>query len=371
MLLQLAASVVLAYLIMKITVPYFSKVAEKIGFTDRGDSERKIHEENVPVIGGITMGFSIVIAIGMHINNSNIFSDTVIGLILGAVVLLIAGVIDDKIDLRPLLKLAIQTCCAFLLVSNGIFLDEALSVLHLGGLPETAKIAISMAFIVGVVNAYNLIDGIDGLAGNLFSISFACMGLTSIYLGMWDIGFLSVIVAVVCYAFVGFNTSERNKIFMGDGGSLMLGFLTAGVSIVMVERSFSTGLSSEIIAGTAALLALPVFDEIRVFFTRIKAGKSPFAADRTHIHHIFLQINPQHSVVRRWIIGVAVAIFLGSVTIAAATHVLIAGAWIVLCITGLGTILKIQNEMFQHRDVLLRLEKKNRKPTDRSTIITN
>lgn len=356
MLFKIIISTTLAYALMHVIVPYFSKAAGKLGLMDIANCARKTHVAPVPVTGGVTMGISILLAMSMHLYNPMFFSPFIANLLLGGILLLTTGIIDDKIDLNPFIKLVIQCCSAYFLVAGGTFLDHTLDLFYLASAPILLKKAISFFFIVGAVNAYNLLDGIDGLAGSIFLFTSAWLGITAFYLGMMDIVLLSAVIFAASYGFLEFNLSGKSKIYMGDGGSLPLGYFMAGLSIAVLEGGAGVANSPVVVVGTCILLALPIFDEARVFLGRIKAGKSPFYADRSHIHHILLQIAPQHKVVRNWILGMISLTLVAGILLAKFVGLLPASLWVVISFCMLWIALTLQWNMNNHRQQLRVME---------------
>lgn len=358
MLLKITISAILTYVLMRMIVPYFSKIAGRLGLMDIANCARKTHKAPVPITGGVTMGISILLAMSMHLNNPSILSPLTLNLLLGGILLMTTGIVDDKIDLNPFIKLTVQCCCAYFLVSGGTFLDHSLDLFYLSSIPVILKKALTVFFIVGAVNAYNLLDGIDGLAGSLFMITSAWIGGAAYYMGMMDITLLSAVIFAASFGFLEFNISGKSKIFMGDGGSLPLGFLMTGLSIALLEGGAGNSNSPVVVAGTCILLALPIFDEARVFLTRIKAGKSPFYADRSHIHHILLQITPQHKVVRHWIIGIILFLLAGGLVLVKISGLVMASGAVIICFLILWGVLSLQQNMEYHRQQLRLMEAK-------------
>ena len=358
MYLRILISAALAFLIVHVTVPYLRRLALNLNWLDEANSERKVHTDSVPLVGGPAMAIGIVLVVLLNLFAGSAVSVVTAAVLVGASVLLITGIIDDKLDLPPLVKLAVQACCAYFLCIQGFFFDDVFTLVGLETLPRVVRVIISFLFVIGVVNAYNLIDGIDGLAGSLFLAGFAWIGGAALYLGHYDVALLSALALSASAAFLRYNTSVSEKIFMGDGGSLFLGYLLAGLTIVLLERAAGDARASLWLIGTCAVLALPVLDELRVFAERMAAGKSPLYADRTHIHHILLQIDPAHRSVRNWIMRIVFVVFL----LATAASVLF-GVWggavmILLGVAALFAVLSMQRSMHERREELRLLERR-------------
>ncbi|PPK87831.1 UDP-GlcNAc:undecaprenyl-phosphate GlcNAc-1-phosphate transferase [Neolewinella xylanilytica] len=360
--LRLLISLALAFLIVYVTVPYLRRLAQNLHWLDEANSERKVHTDSIPLVGGPAMAIGILLAVLLNFPGSGLVTGFTFSVLLGGGVLLITGMADDKLDLPPQIKLGIQACCAYFLCLRGIYFQEVFALLGMGGLPDLLQQILSFLFIVGVVNAYNLIDGIDGLAGSLFMAGFAWLGGASLYLGHLDIALVSGVTLSATAAFLRYNTSAKQKIFMGDGGSLFLGFILAGASIAFLERGATDARAALWLIGSCSVLALPVLDELRVFAERIADGKSPMYADRSHIHHILLQIDPAHRSVRHWILQIVFAVFL----LAMLTSFWL-GVWggvgvILLSLLGVFAILQLQRGMHRHRESLRMLERRNSGP---------
>ena len=136
-----------------IIVPYLRKVADLFHLTDVPNEARKTHKSEVPLVGGIAIALSLILSLGINVAIPNLLSTFTITILFGATTLLILGIIDDKILLSPFIKLAIQFCCAYFLISQGLYLDETFESLFLGWIPILLKKIITLLFIVGVINA--------------------------------------------------------------------------------------------------------------------------------------------------------------------------------------------------------------------------
>ena len=356
MLLRILASGVLAFFLVYVMVPYLRRLANHLNWLDVANVQRKVHADSIPLVGGAAMALAILACVALNAGEIGLLSGLTATLLTGATILLVTGLIDDKLDLSPLIKLFAQAACAYFIVFRGLHFDAVFRLVQMDGLPDLVRQAISALFVVGLVNAYNLIDGIDGLAGSLFAVAFAWIGAAAFYLGAYDIALLSALVLGASVAFLRFNTSRTKKIFMGDGGSLFLGYLLAGCTIGLLERGAVEPAASLWLVGTCAVLALPVLDELRVFAERMASGKSPLYADRTHVHHILLQIDPAHRSVRNWILRIVLLTFLMAVSAS-----VLAGVWggvtvILVCVAALFVVLQAQRSMQQHREELRTLE---------------
>ncbi|WP_116106242.1 MraY family glycosyltransferase [Lewinella sp. IMCC34191] len=358
MLLRILISALLVYLIVYMIVPYLRRLALNLDWLDVANSERKVHTDSIPLVGGPAMAIGILIVMLVNLPGRPFATELLSTVLGGGGVLLITGIVDDKVDLRPLIKLAIQACCAYSLCIRGFYFDGVFEMIGMGGMPVYVQQALTFLFIIGVVNAYNLIDGIDGLAGTLFLAGFGWMGGAALFLGHLDIALLCALSLAAVLAFLKYNTSSINKIFMGDGGSLFLGFLLAGASISLLERGSADVQAPFWLIGTCAVLALPILDELRVFAERMAAGKSPLYADNSHIHHILMQIDPTHRLVRNWILKIVFVVFLLAMVASYAMGMWGGVATILVCLFGLFALLQMQRTMHQQREELRILERR-------------
>lgn len=265
---------------------------------DAPSEDRKIHKRIVPNLGGLAIfsGFLFSLAIFIDLSTLKVANY----LLSGGIVIFMIGLKDDIIGVDPMKKFIAQFIAAFIIT---IMADVRL--MDLGGfmgvyeLSYPFSIGLSVLTIVGVVNAYNLIDGIDGLSGTLglvFSLVYAYLFFAAGELG-WT--YVCLALAGSLTGFLIHNISPA-RIFMGDCGSLMVGFLAAVLSIQFINTSsakiidlgFTSITSAPALA--MAIVILPLFDTLRVFAIRIVNNQSPFKADRNHLHHRMLALGLTH-----------------------------------------------------------------------------
>jgi UDP-GlcNAc:undecaprenyl-phosphate GlcNAc-1-phosphate transferase len=272
-------------------------IAIRIGLVDKPD-HRKKHQKHVPLVGGLAIGFTLILILFLFANYDYI-THANIKLMAGGYVLLIIGAIDDKKDIRASYKLAVQMLCSLIIAVAGYKLTSLHGILGIYDIPLLAQYVLSVVLITGVINAFNLMDGIDGLAGGLTLIGFLILATISHYVGHEFYTLMCVIIIGSLIGFLKFNVfGTENKIFMGDAGSLFLGFLMIGIAIDLINIASMNVIGAEIIWLLPLIIAvfiIPVADSLRVYFVRIKNGNSPFKADRSHIHHLFLELGLQHT----------------------------------------------------------------------------
>lgn len=266
-------------------------------------NERSSHSVPTPAIGGVAiyLGLIVAILIGVRYNTSN-----EVFFIMGSMtVLFFLGIIDDIKELGSKIKFVFQFGVAFVIA---YFSELRISDLHglmgIHEIPFAIQIALTVVIIVGIINAYNLIDGINGLAGALTlinSVVLALIFLTAYTLtGDSDLLVYCIITTAMAgsvIAFLFYNMRSKAMIFMGDTGSLVIGLLMAvmaAVKIGRIEFMLTDTVYSHTFIFGYSIIFLPVYDTLRVFTERILKGKSPFKADKTHIHHLLLEAGMNH-----------------------------------------------------------------------------
>jgi len=274
-----------AGLVSYFSIPLIIKYTKQHGLVDI-PGHRASHQSPTPTMGGIG------IFIGLFIGIIGLFIISGIGIstLLSISILCILGIIDDQYDLSARLKFSIQFLVAFLWIyTSGHNIHYIHGILGLYELSPFISILLTTFIIVGVTNAYNLLDGIDGLAGGIGFINISILGVL-FYLENNSNSLICFIAAITLLSFLRYNIHPA-KIFMGDTGSLAIGFLMVSQTITWVEID-PVNTNNVLIA--IGILILPVFDTLRLFLVRLLKGKSPFKADRNHIHHLLLKTGFNH-----------------------------------------------------------------------------
>ncbi|MEH7381361.1 MraY family glycosyltransferase [Bacillus sp. JJ1533] len=285
-----------------IITPFVIKFAIKIGATDK-PNHRKVHQKIMPRLGGLAI-FAGVVA-GYFAGG--LYNEKVTGITVGAIIIVIIGILDDKYELSAKVKFLGQIIAALVIVSTGLKIDF-LSIpflverLDLGWL----SYPITVFWIVGITNAINLIDGLDGLAAGISSIGIAAIAVMAAFAGKELILVLSLILLGSTIGFLFYNFHPA-KIFMGDTGALFLGYSISILSLLGLYKSVT--LFSFIIP--IIILGVPVFDTAFAIVRRVLNKKPISAPDKQHLHHRILALGLSHrnTVIVIYGFGILFAVF--------------------------------------------------------------
>lgn len=279
-----------------LAIPSIVKVARSKGlYGDSRNGGRK--EGKVPTLGGLAVFAGIIIPFSMMAGPEDL--PQLPHIIAGALVLFFIGVKDDILVTAPWWKLAGQVMVAFAVSAIGglrIPVEAILPGVDLEG--EWIGILFTMLAMVTLINSYNLVDGIDGLAAGTGLIATMMFGLVFIRAGMQEWTLVAAVMAGSLAGFARYNVfSGKNKIYMGDTGSLIAGFFISlmAVRFLSLETEPSNGWQSEVpLSFVIAVMVVPVFDIFRIVFLRISQGRSPFRPDRQHIHYRLVDLGLSH-----------------------------------------------------------------------------
>lgn len=276
----------IAFLVTFITTPLIIWGVNKYNLLDLPD-HRKTHKAPVPTMGGIGIFLGLMSSTLLLAD----FTPQSVALLASITIMVITGIIDDAKNLRASVKFIIQLMVSLLLVKSGFIIPELFGIFGIHHIPLGVQYILSIIAITGIVNAFNLIDGIDCLAAGLGLISSIIFSILFYQVGETQYFYVSLALAGSLLAFLKYNFNPA-KIFMGDTGSLLLGTMMAAFSLkylTLISWQASPENSSLQSPGLiVALVAIPVFDTLRVFAQRLLRGHSPFKADRIHIHHILI-----------------------------------------------------------------------------------
>ena len=343
-------------------MPYAIQLATKLQAMDRPGG-RKIHERMMPKCGGMAMALGASVPIMLWAPKTNFIK----GLLIGSLVIVFFGLADDIKDLKPNTKLLGQVMGALVItLVGGVMIKDLGSFLPAGViLPDWMAISLTTLVIVGVTNATNLSDGLDGLAGGIALLVFLCIGYLGVAEKDWGVVLVAIAIGGSVLGFLRFN-SYPAQLFMGDTGSQLLGFLAIVLSIKLVQQSPDLSVLLPLI-----IMGIPILDTLTVMIKRLAEGRSPFSADKNHFHHQLMMIGLYHT-------EAVLAIYLAqAVLILCAICLRGANDWILLFIyllfsgVVLGCFYFFQAKRYRiNRDRFLNTAKKKLKPMkDRGQII--
>lgn len=280
-------ALVVAFLIAFSATPMVISLAHKVNAIDVPKDNRRIHKKPTPLMGGLAIFYGFIVSVICFAT----IDKEVMGILVGCVIIVTTGIIDDITDMKPIVKLLCQILAAAVVVYCGVRIGHFANPFSkwFGGpylvLNYWVSCAITIIWIVGICNAVNLIDGLDGLAVGVSSIaSIALLALTVISDNL-NVAIITAAVAGAGFGFLPYNYNPA-KIFMGDTGALFLGFILACISIQgMLKMSAVITFAVPIL-----ILGLPIFDTIFAILRRVLTGHSPMQADRGHLHHRLLDM---------------------------------------------------------------------------------
>jgi UDP-GlcNAc:undecaprenyl-phosphate GlcNAc-1-phosphate transferase len=281
---QLFLAFVVALSVTAALIPVLVHWAPTIGLTD-APGPRKVHSIPVPRVGGLAMAVGLALPTLITVE----LTPSIRGLLLGLVILLLFGLWDDRVTLGYRTKFAGQVLAAGVCMIVGKVHVGTIMIGSVIVLPEAVSIAVTFIFLIGITNAVNLADGLDGLAGGLVLLCLCAIALFAAMSGNVTVAEVALIEAGAVLGFLRFNTHPA-RIFMGDSGSQMLGF-SVGALALLATQGEACPLSAAL---PLLLLGLPIMDTLTVMLTRIRAGRSPFSADSNHLHHRLLALGFAH-----------------------------------------------------------------------------
>ena len=272
----------LALGVVLVLTPGVGRFARILGVVDQPGETRRVHTVPVPRLGGIALLLGIFVPALAFLTLEGAYR----GILLGAAIATTVGAIDDFRGLPWWGKLAGQVAAGSVAVGFGVTVDR-FTFPGFGSqeLPEWAAGAATIVWVVAIMNMVNFLDGMDGLAAGVCAIAGSTFAVIGLSLGAPDAALLSAIVAGACFGFLHHNFYPA-RIFMGDSGALLLGFLLATVSIQGLVKT--AALATLVLP--LLVLAIPIIDTSFVFAKRLKYRQPLYEADRTHLHHRFMNI---------------------------------------------------------------------------------
>ena len=291
----LAVQGIIVFVLSLLATAYLvPKIIKIVRFKKLMDSpnERSSHSVATPSLGG--MAFFIVLMLSMYFNHRYDTYGVATSIYPALTILFFLGLKDDLVVLAPLTKLIGQSIASLFIVMNPKFvIDSFHGFFNIGHFSPWIGIGIGFLIMLAVINAFNLIDGIDGLAASIGIIAFSGFAVVFFFAERNFFGLTSLVMVGILTGFLFFNLSTRNRIFMGDTGSMLIGFMVGMMSVrfLALDTSSLNKLPFNAIDIPIVLISfiiIPLFDTARVFTIRILNGKSPFSADRNHLHHILI-----------------------------------------------------------------------------------
>jgi UDP-GlcNAc:undecaprenyl-phosphate GlcNAc-1-phosphate transferase len=268
-----------------VLISYWIKVCHKWNLFESLD-DRKKHKHQIPTMGGIGIFAGIYFSFILFGNDSISYQMRFV--LASSMLLFFTGFFDDLIEISASKKLLIQISAALLISYGGMRFNSLFGLFGIEEIPVWCQYLTTVIFVVLITNAYNLVDGIDGLAGSLGMLSSLIFGSIFILQHQTELALLSFCMAGALLGFLVYNFNPA-KIFMGDTGSLIVGFLLAIHAINCLAINNLTPGSIVISPSlVVAILFVPVYDVARVSMIRILTGYSPFRPDRNHVHHMIM-----------------------------------------------------------------------------------
>ena len=290
-------SSVTSFLITYFSIPIIIVVAQMKKLYDVPD-DRKVHAAPIPSLGGLGIfaGLSFTMMVFIPFGQAEEFQY----FMAAALVIFFLGLKDDILNITWMKKFLGQFLAALLIMyKGGVQIRDMHGFLGIHELPPASSVVFTLLTIIVIINSFNLIDGVDGLAASLGLISVASFGAYFMHIGQNPYAMLAFITAGSLLAFLIFNHSPA-RIFMGDTGSLLLGLVNAILVIRFIGLAGDADSAMPLNASPAigfAVLMVPLFDTLRVFALRILSRRSPFSPDRNHVHHVMLDLGLSHSAV--------------------------------------------------------------------------
>jgi UDP-GlcNAc:undecaprenyl-phosphate/decaprenyl-phosphate GlcNAc-1-phosphate transferase len=283
--LELLYSFTVALFLTTALIPLCIRIAPQLGLIDAPNESRKVHSQIIPRSGGLAMAVGIIIPLLWFLPPDS----ELLHLCLGGIIIVAFGLLDDSKNLHYTWKFLGQIL-ATITVMHGGFILHHLPLAGLDDLPMWLTYPMTFFFILGVINAVNLTDGLDGLAAGTTLLALAILLVLSLQTEQQSSAFIALTVIGGILGFLRYNTHPA-QVFMGDTGSQSLGFIAACLSIAVTQSPLS--------AASAALplliLGLPVLDTLTVITIRLSQGRSPFSPDRNHLHHQIMALGFRHN----------------------------------------------------------------------------
>ena len=273
-------TILVGFIISFAATPIVMSFAEKVGAIDMPGEARRVHNHPIPRMGGLAIFLGFLLSVLLFVPMSRPLE----GVLLGSVIIVATGAVDDVVSLKAWVKLLLQIAAACVAVYYGVRI-EVLGNLNIFSSNDYVTLAswsvpITVLWIVGITNSVNLIDGLDGLAVGVSTISSLTMLVIALLVADSSVAVVLAALVGACIGFMPYNLNPA-KIFMGDTGSLLLGYVLATMSVLGLFKFYAlVSFAVPVLA-----IAVPLFDTIFAFFRRLIHGQNPMHPDRGHFHH--------------------------------------------------------------------------------------
>jgi len=282
---RIVAAVAVALVLSLAATPGVKWFANRVGAIDVPIDSRRAHKSPIPRLGGLAIFIAFLLGVVLFAD----ITQEIRGILIGSVIVVIIGVIDDIMPLRAYIKLIFQIIAALVAVFHGVVIEIFSNPLVFINIDYVFlgyfSIPITVVWIVAITNSFNLIDGLDGLAVGVSTICSIVMLVISLMVSDPNVAIIMAALAGACLGFMPYNFNPA-KIFMGDTGALLLGYVLATVSILGLFKFYA------VVSFVAPflILALPLLDTAFAFMRRLLKGKNPMSPDRGHFHHRLLDM---------------------------------------------------------------------------------
>ena len=348
---EIAISFALALFLSTALVPMAIRYAPALGLLDEPDGDRKIHSNPIPRCGGLAIIIAVFIPTMFWLSDVSALS----GFFIGAAIIALSGFVDDRYDLDYKWKFAGQIIGVAVFLLGNVEITKT-PFLGLGNLTPWISYSLMALFILGVTNAVNLSDGLDGLAAGSSLLSLGFIGYLSYVAGEMSLALVAGATMGGLLGFLRFNTHPAS-VFMGDAGSQFLGFVAACLAILATQSP--TSAVSPILA--VMVVGLPILDTVAVMLMRVRDGQSPFHPDKRHIHHQFLMLGLLHyqSVALLYLLNFSLLAIAYFMRFEADLWVLI--SYLLFCIITLGGIAFLKHSSFAQQRRKIREQQTERR----------
>ena len=300
LLLSVGGALLCAFAVSFLMCPLVKSFAYKIGAIDVLKDNRRMHKKPVPRLGGLAIFLGFIVSMLLFVKVDHQLQ----GILLGASIIVVLGVVDDMSPLRAYFKFCVQIFAALVAVFHGVVIQTLSNPNVFAESPYWdlgwLSIPITVLWIVGITNAVNLIDGLDGLACGVSTISAISMLVIALLVSESDVALVMAALVGACLGFMPYNKNPA-KMFMGDTGSTFLGYILATISIQGLFKYYAI----VSFAVPFLILGLPMFDTLFAIIRRLAHGQNPMAPDRGHIHHrlIDMGLNQKQAVATLYVIS--------------------------------------------------------------------